>query len=162
MGGGLRWGSVLLTVAIAFAAVIGYALLASDTSTVSSAELLSRCQAAEPAWSNYDEDIKAQVGARPFAEWQGEPIAAEQTPEGLRITFRIHGPWAGRNAAMPILIRDGLGAVQRDTAAVFPEPGLVVYRFESSRGFGLALDSVEVRYPRHIRRVLVQQAVPVE
>jgi len=120
-------------------------------------ELAQRCRHATPTWPNYDEDIKAQVGARPFAEWKGEPVSAVRDGEGLAIAFTISGPWATRDAAMPVLIRDGLGAVQRDRQWHRDGPH-VVYRFPAENGdAALALDSIEVRYPHHTRRLLVHE-----
>jgi len=120
-------------------------------------ELYRRCVQATPTWPNYDEDIKAQVGARPFAEWKGEPLSAIRDDEGLAVTFTLSGPWAERDAAMPILIRDALGTVQRDGHWHRDGPH-VVYRFPAeSDSAVLSLDSVEVRYPHHTRRLLVKE-----
>lgn len=121
------------------------------------AELDRRCRQAVPAWPNYDEDIKAQIGVRPFAEWEGEPVSATRDDDGIAVAFVISGPWAGRDAAMPVLIRDALGAVHRNEDWHRDGPH-VVYRFPAGNdSAALALDSIEVRYPRHTRRLLVRE-----
>ena len=123
-------------------------------------ELSQRCQQATPAWTNYDEDIKAQIGARPFAEWRGEPISAVREAGAIAVTFRISGVWAERDAAMPVLMRNALGSVQRDRNWQ-REGDHVVYRFPvDDDSAALALDSIEVRYPHHTRRLLVQERTP--
>ncbi len=109
-------------------------------------EVARRCDKAQPAWQSYPEDIKGQIGARPVALWRGEVVHARQEGGSVSILFRIEEPWAGWEAAMPVLMRAPTGAVSL---------GVAEDRVSSERRYQFALPEndvaplpwVEVQYP---------------
>lgn len=80
-------------------------------------QLAVRTATSRPEWANYDEDIKAQIGARPVAEWRGRPVSARLEGPEFQVTFELAGPWAERGAALPVLLRHPLGAIYRSEDA---------------------------------------------
>lgn len=152
----MSWRAVAGAMAAAMIGLLFAAQVLVGGQSISPEELDRRCRHAIPTWPNYDEDIKAQVGARPFAEWEGEPVEAWRTEYGLAVSFRVSGVWATRDTAMPILLRDALGTVLRN-GDWYRDGALVVYRFPAEGEFAaLTLDSIEVRYPRQTRRLMVR------
>lgn len=126
----------------------------SSRRPVSLEELQRRTQASRPAWERYHEDVKAQVGAGPVAEWEGEPVEAVVAGHELRIAFALRGAWAGREAAIPVLIRDPAGRQFQSSDAQI-EGERVLYRFllpYDSDPFTLSW--IEVRYPKGERRMI--------
>jgi hypothetical protein len=115
---------------------------------VQPASLAARVEAADPTWANYDEDVKAQVGARGFSEWRGEPVSARREGDVLQVEVALEGPWAGRSVALPLLLRTPLRVTYAPADAAVAS-GKATYRFELGREDAEAsLSWVELRYPR--------------
>lgn len=123
-------------------------------------ELAARCAQCNPSWANYDEDLKAGVGAAAVARWSGtlERIALRQ--DMLEVVIRVESPWSGYSCAIPILARDPAGNVLRSTDAG-GEGATRVYRFRLAAGAAAAaLPWVTVRYPRNeVRAVMPENGV---
>ena len=135
----------LIAVAV-FLCLIAF-FVALNLHEVPAAELARRCAAATPGWAGYAEDIKAQVGARPVALWQGRPIRAEMVPEGLSVAFALSPPWSGYSCALPVLVRLPSGRTCRDHEAVVDPPGCS-YRFDLLPGdMASPPPWIEIRYP---------------
>jgi len=125
---------------------------------LSSEELARRVAASRPEWANYQENIKGQIGATPVAEWDGEPIAASASESSLEITFRLSGPWASRELALPVLVRDPYGALHRHERAV-RDGSLVRYYFAREQPTNSSpLAWVEILYPHHEDRIVFDAA----
>lgn len=120
---------------------------------VSEQELASRTRSSQPAWQNYEEDIKAQIGATPVAQWQGAPIEVRRDGDRLYVTFRLSGPWAQRDIAIPVLLRDPLGRTYQNVRAQ-RDGHVVTYVFPL---FGedpaVPLAWVKLRFPGTERRI---------
>ncbi|MFM1919891.1 MAG: hypothetical protein RLZZ303_1525 [Candidatus Hydrogenedentota bacterium] len=114
-------------------------------------ELARRCAESTPQWDNYQEDIKAQVGARPVAEWSGIPVAASYALGMLRLQFRVEGPWANREAAIPLLIKEPGGSVLTGHGRG-DRQGSASYTIPLPHA-GESLPWVEVQYPHHRLRM---------
>lgn len=78
-----------------------------------SADLGRRASLSNPDWSNYEEDIKAQLGAGAVAEWRGRPVAVQREGARVRVTFRLEGSWTNRDFVLPVLMRDPYGKERR-------------------------------------------------
>lgn len=141
---------------VAFAPVLGLLLIsAACTSPVSDAELAARVKASRPEWQSYQEDIKAQLGAGPVAEWRGEPVRAVQEGSALRLTFQLTGPWSRRDCFAPILVADPRGVIQRPVSAMSRERE-VIYGFDLGEGGG-AVPWLEVKFPNGEKRLVFDQ-----
>lgn len=106
--------TAVLIAALLFLALV--ALVATFTSTdLSDAELVKRCQASQPAWNGYQEDIK-EIGARPVARWHGRPVTLAAKAGEVRLTMALAPPWDAFEAAIPILLKDPEGRVTRNDA----------------------------------------------
>ena len=127
------------------------------SSSVTDAELARRVAAAHPAWQSYEEDIKAQMGARPAAEWSGSLISVECDAESIRAAFRIAGPWASRAAALPILMREPTGRVFQNRDARH-EADVQTYIFERPAELRSQTPAwLEFRFPHEERRVIMSE-----
>jgi len=121
---------------------------------VSPDEIRIRAEQSNPSWQNYPEDIKAQLGAGPAAEWQGEPTRAIRKHTTVHVLFHVTGPWATYDAAMPVLLRDPYGNTYRNSA-FHREQGETVYVFDLKEEAATGpLAWVEVKYPHHVRRLI--------
>ncbi|HPK00105.1 MAG TPA: hypothetical protein PKW60_11510 [Candidatus Hydrogenedentes bacterium] len=138
--------------ALAVAGVVVLVMILSAKGPMSSEELARRVMKCEPSWSNYDEDLKAQIGAAPVAEWKGEPAEARWEAGELRVSFAMLGVWAGRDAAIPVLVKLPNGETHRNEAAAW-EDGRLVYQFTTS--LQATPQWVIVRYPFYGERRLV-------
>lgn len=117
------------------------------------AELAQRCGESRPAWASYQEDIKAQVGARPVALWRGKLTELRQESGSLTVTFLLEQPWADYEAAVPILLRDPMGHDYRQDR-VEREDGLRRYIFQLDAQSGAStLPWVEIHFPHTERRI---------
>lgn len=106
-----------------------------------------------PAWENYQEDIKSQIGAGPVAEWVGRPVEVRCERNTMSATFQLEGPWARRDTAIPVLLRDPQGRIHTNMQAKRHD-GQVTYLFglpESAAPFPW----VELRFPHTGRRVVL-------
>ncbi len=121
-------------------------------------DLADRIKTSDPAWSNYQEDIKAQIGARPVARWQGAPAAVECTGKRIRVTFKVSGPWAGKQPNLPVMMRGPRGDT-RVNSHVELENGSTVYVFHPGDGeaFALPIPWLELKYPNGAKRVTLSQ-----
>ena len=140
---------------LAVAGVMVLVLLLTGRGPISGEELARRVAECEPSWSNYDEDLKAQIGAAPVAEWKGEVAWARWEAGELRVAFLVRGAWAGRDIAIPVLLKLPNGETRRNADAA-REDGKLVYRFTTS------LDTppqwVGVRYPfSGARRIVLSE-----
>lgn len=130
------------------------ALLAGCTSAPTDAELSKRAALSNPAWQSYTEDIKAQMGAGPSAEWSGTLSQVTCEPDAIRATFRVTGAWATRDAAMPILMREPLGHIIKNRGATH-EGGSVTYEFERADAIKSGIPAwLEFRFPHGEHRVV--------
>ena len=124
---------------------------------VSPEELAARVAESRPEWANYQEDLKAQVGVTPLAEWEGKPLSARHEGRDLHITFQVDGPWSERDVALPILLRDPFGNARRNLSAEC-QGRSVVYRFYFP---DIARDAplpwVEIQYPGRERRLVFSE-----
>jgi len=121
---------------------------------ISPEELERRVTASRPTWESYQEDIKAQIGARPVAEWEGRPLRASLEGGALQIAFAVEGVWATRKFAVPVLVRDPSGNVFRsaDATHIGAKTG---YTFLLPNSLDpVTLGWVEVRYPGNVKRLV--------
>jgi len=124
-----------------------------NSGELSPEELARRCSDSFPAWQSYQEDIKAQIGARPVAEWEGRPTGVIQEGRQVRVTFLLSEPWKGRQAALPVLLRDPLGVVYRNLGAE-SRGAERVYLFELTETSAVSpLPWLELQFPRGERRL---------
>ena len=88
-----------------------------------------------------------------MATWEGYPVGVSMSGEDVSVTFALMEPWAGYEAAMPILLRGPDGVVYRADAVV-REGKLRRYSFSvvgrSKVGFH---PWVEVHYPHTEQRI---------
>ncbi|MGI6458554.1 MAG: hypothetical protein ACOX5J_00395 [Candidatus Hydrogenedentales bacterium] len=134
------------------AAAVVVVMILTAKGPISSEELARRVINCEPSWSNYDEDLKAQIGAAPVAEWKGEPAEARWEAGELMVSFAVLGVWAGRDTAIPVLVKLPNGETHRNEAAAW-EGGKLVYQFTTS--LQAMPQWVIVRYPFYGERRLV-------
>lgn len=133
------------------------AALAACNPPLSESDLAARIQKSNPQWQSYQEDVKAQIGAAPVAEWKGEPVKALQENSAISLTFQMLGPWASRDAAIPILIRDPLGNVHQNSTAT-RQDSLVVYEFKlESGGSASPFPWIEVKFPNGDKRIVFDE-----
>ena len=122
---------------------------------LSQGELVRRTQECQPTWQDYPEDIKAQIGARPIAEWGGEPVEVGCEGDSLSVVFRLEGPWATRDAVIPVLLKDPRGGVRRHGETRRDGP-LVTYVFTLPDA-DTQPSWLEVLYPTGQRRIALSQ-----
>ena len=120
---------------------------------IPASELARRFGAAAPGWASYAEDIKAQVGARPVAIWQGRPIRAEMAREGLSVTFALSPPWSDYSCALPVLVRLPSGWTCRDHEAVVDPPGCTYHFGGFPENMASPPPWIEIRYPHGEKRL---------
>jgi hypothetical protein len=119
---------------------------------VSEKELARRVMRSDPAWNNYDEDLKAQLGAAAVAEWEGKVTRIQWVSGVLQVSFIITGPWEQREFAIPILLQLPDSKIFRNDAAV-REENKVTYRFSTASEE--PPQWVVVRYPFYGERRIV-------
>jgi hypothetical protein len=128
-------------------------LCAACGSTVSEEELARRIEASRPTWQSYSEEIKAQLGAGPAAEWEGTLREVRVEPDRILVTFALEGPWARRQAAAPVLLNEPLAGVRMNRSAE-RDGDRVTYAFPIPPDkASLPVPWVEVKFPRGQRRV---------
>jgi hypothetical protein len=114
-------------------------------------ELAALVAQARPVWANYGEDLKAELGATPVAQWAGRPTSAQIENDRIQIEFELEAPWTGYPFGMPILMRDPLGRVHRPV-------GYAAHAYEFQlEGFapGAVIAWIEIRYPPNEERRIV-------
>jgi len=118
-------------------------------------ELARRTATSRPTWRNYQEDIKAQIGATPVAQWRGTLEAAQRDGATVRVTCRLAGPWAQRRSAVPILLREPRGGIHRNQRAECRD-GRVTYVFQIGEDAArAALPWIELKYPHGEKRLVL-------
>jgi hypothetical protein len=113
-------------------------------------ELQQRAANSDPTWQSYHEDIKGQIGARMVAQWRGEPIDARRDGARLSLRFRLRGPWAEREALIPILVRESSGETHAAKSGTF-EGHSVIYTVDLAHADHQLW--IEVQYPLGERRL---------
>lgn len=120
-------------------------------------DLHRRTALSNPEWANYQEDIKAQIGAAPVAQWHGRPIAVRRDGVIINVTFRLEGPWAERSIVIPVLIRDPFGNERRHQGYDLRLPE-VVYTFQLDQDAAQApVPWIIVKYPHHEDRLTLDR-----
>lgn len=139
---------------LAFSGVMLWGILTSDSPTeVPVEELARRVQASVPNWANYQEDLKGQLGSTPVARWKGRPIRAHAGGAEITVVFEVSGPWAEYDFALPVLLKDHLGAVYRNSSASRTGPE-VEYVFQmKDHTQGATVPWVEIAYPHNLQRL---------
>lgn len=117
---------------------------------LSEQDLADRTRFSQPTWQSYQEDIKAQIGATPVAQWQGTPTRAWTDHGTLYVAFDITGPWAKRDFALPILVQDPGGHIAQSTIIQYQD-GATIYVFNDVAD---APAWITVRYPHGERRMI--------
>jgi len=142
-------------------AFLGFLLLAAVggcSSTVSDAELQRRVSATWPSWENYQEDIKAQIGVKPVAEWEGAISQWNSAGNRTYIQFQLRGPWATRDAVMPVLLREPTGEVHHPEEAG-RRGDTVTYVFQLPEQFISTPPAwVELKFPRGESRLIASES----
>ena len=118
-------------------------------------ELATRTVNARPAWANYQEDIKAQIGATPVAQWQGTPRRAWQDSQGIHVQFVLKSPWDKRTCTIPVLIRDSGGTISQSIKGII-ENNALTYTFPPSPLAVVSSASIEIKYPHDERRLVLE------
>jgi len=145
----------LLLVGFGVLAVVIAPMVLFSGGAVPAHVLAARCEASEPRWNSYQEDIKGQIGARPVAEWQGDLVAAELRDEVLTLDFALEEPWHSLPAAIPVLLRLPDGSVLLPQASR-EEGGLRRYSYRLDEN--TATSWVEVQYPHQRDRLIFDSA----
>ncbi len=142
----MRSRKLLVGYAVVALGVVAFILASVKGSSVSPEELAARIAASHPSWQSYEEDIKGQIGAGPVAEWEGTLVAVQAEPGALCATFRVTGPWADRDAGIPILLRSASGKTFQ-SVSTRREDGRVQYRFDLGSDTDPMPPWVELKYP---------------
>lgn len=145
-------GLVIAAAAAAFlTAYVRFFLEAEER--LDSPDLERRALLSAPSWASYQEDIKAQIGAAPVAQWSGHPVEARREGDRVHVRFRLEGPWAERSAVIPVLVRDPFGHEHRYEQYSLQPPD-VVYTFElEGESAGAPVPWIMVKYPHHEDRL---------
>ena len=148
----MRAGVAAFLLAAVFMLILAIALPSLLDPAARLEGVAQRCLDSEPTWENYQEDVKAQIGATPVALWAGEPVAGRMEAGEFRLTMRVEPPWDDLHCAMPIMLRDPMGRVHlaREAQGSGSER---VYSFALSGGASSAPPWVEVHYPHRIARL---------
>lgn len=143
-----------------FAAIAGLAACAPEAVTPS--ELADRTAQSAPTWQSYTEDLKAQLGARPAAQWQGAVVSVRRDGAAVEVSFALSGPWAERDVFAPVLLREPLGSTLRSVDAA-RRGNVATYRFElDDRAARAPLPWVQVKFPHGERRIILQEEGPLK
>jgi hypothetical protein len=144
---------VVLIAALLFLVLV--AVVAKVTSTdLSDAELVKRCQASQPAWNGYQEDIK-EIGARPVSRWHGRPISLSVKPGEVRLTMALEPPWDAFEAAIPVMLKDPEGRVMRNDANEIDGANRVYIFTRKESADEPAPPWLEIQYPHTKRRLFL-------
>lgn len=139
-------------------AVAALFLFSACGTAVPEDELARRVRASHPTWQSYSEDIKAQLGAGPAAEWEGSLREVRVEGDEIRVVVALSGPWAKRTVAAPVLLNDPVGGARQNTTAE-RDDSRVTYGFPlPASQAGLAVPWVELKFPNGQRRVTLTEA----
>lgn len=116
-------------------------------------EVARRVAESRPTWPNYQEDIKAQIGAGPVAEWEGQLESVEAHAGRVVVRFIVRGPWSTRDCAIPILLQEPLGGVHQSEDAR-REGAHVTYTFRLAKG-DAPVPWIALRFPHGTRRIAI-------
>lgn len=142
------------TLAIAVSALyLSYVRQARDRTEPE--ELSRNAALSRPEWANYQEDIKAHLGATPAAQWKGRPVSAQLTGNVLEVIFELSGPWAEYGFVLPILMRDALGDERRQTAYVLDSPRVTYIFHLPERQGSTPIPWILIKYPNHEDRLVL-------
>lgn len=132
-------------------------LFSACNGAVPEEEIARRVRASHLTWQSYSEDIKAQLGAGPAAEWEGSLRQVRVEGDEIRVVVALSGPWAKRAVAAPVLINDPVGGARQNTSAE-RDDSRVTYGFPlpASRA-GLSVPWVELKLPNGQRRVTLSE-----
>ncbi len=122
-------------------------------------ELRVRTEASQPTWQNYIEDIKGQVGARYVAEWSGgvEQAGVAKDESRFWVSFHVEGAWAGRDAAIPVLLREPRGN-SICSSGFEKKDGDLKYFFDSPYSLeDASVPWLEVKHPAGEHRITLSQ-----
>jgi hypothetical protein len=136
-----------------FAALIPWVVAACSPS-LSPQDLERKTLAAQPRWESYQEDLKGAIGAGPVAEWQGRPVEVCREGDVFRVTFVLTGPWVGRQAAIPVLLRDPTGATLRHDA-VCRHGDQATYDFKLAAQDAGPPAWLEIKFPHGQKRIVL-------
>lgn len=144
---------------ILLSAVVSCLFLTACDPKINETELAALAGKAHPVWTNYQEDIKAQIGATPVAQWRGTPRHAWKDAEGIHVQFDIEGAWKKRACVIPILIRDNGGTEYLSPKGVV-EQGTVTYTFPSASLNSVFANTIEIKYPNEERQLVLESSKP--
>ena len=143
---------VLVTILVLIIVIVaGIMSLPKSVEEPTLEEVRARIEESEPAWANYLEDLKGQIGSAPVAKWRGEITSARASEGQVKVNFEIREYWLENAMAIPMLIRDNVGYVTRESSAEF-EDSITSYTFEVRQQS--APPWIEIQYPGSTRRLL--------
>jgi len=146
------WTILFLTVG---GCALVMAVMRRAPTTVPPDELARRCAASRPTWQDYEENIKAQIGATPAAEWAGTLHNVSRQGRFVRITWRLAPPWNERRVAIPMLLKEPRGAIVLNREVEW-RGGSPVYVFQLPEGMDDApLPWIEIKYPHGEQRLVL-------
>ncbi len=116
-------------------------------------EVARRVAESRPTWPNYQEDIKAQIGAGPVAEWEGRLESVEANTGRVVVRFVVRGPWSTRDCAIPILLQEPLGGVHQSEDAR-RDGTQVTYTFRLAES-DAPVPWIALRFPHATRRIAI-------
>lgn len=145
--------AVGLVILVGIALIVLYLRTPSDEIPVE--ELRQRVQESDPIWANYHEDLKAQIGSTPVARWVGEPVGARIVGSEVHVDFRLTGLWSELEFPLPMLVRNHLGTVVRESSAAQGNSAqgnsVMTYIFPLSDGVS---PWVDLQYPHYTRKIV--------
>ncbi len=143
-----------IAVLLLIASVLWYVNRDSSTSyDITPEELQERVLLSKPVWTNYNEDIKGQIGSTPVARWKGQPVRAFIGEEQVEVIFELEGLWSSTDVNLPILAREPLGDVLVPLKS-HREGQEVTYIFPLKQEVTKSSAWLEIQYPHNIKRLV--------
>jgi len=142
-----------IVVAIFVLAVVGLLLFPPDSEELSPEELRRRVNDTTTDWANYQEDLKAHIGATPVARWEGRPTQSWTEGELLHISFQVSGYWSTTDVNLPVIIRDPLGKTRHHISSTRVDSA-VTYTFQISDLDPGSISWVRLKFPHAERRIV--------
>ena len=143
-----------IAVILLIASVLWYVNRDSSTSyDITPEELQERVLLSKPVWTNYNEDIKGQIGSTPVARWKGQPVRAFIGEEQVEVIFELEGLWSSTDVNLPILAREPLGDVLVPLKS-HREGQEVTYIFPLKPEVTKSSAWLEIQYPHNIKRLV--------